>query len=307
MAKIDSEQHSRFAVVDIGSNSVKLTVYRCSDEGEPVALLHDADTVRVGFQVAESGRIAKEREERLIATLKRFEQDARSRGAMAFHGVATQAFRMARNGPDVVCNIQDNTSWSVRIIDAREETTLTVAGAAPWLIPGAWNVVADIGGASTEIASVEPDVTVTAATSVPIGSGVLFDTLIGSSPPPEGSMERASEAAAAAIDASGVMPKSATAVLLPGGTGQFLDMLSRSLADGRSLAPDTIPNLHQWLSSRHAIETMERIPIQFDRAEILPASLAVVEALVSRVQPAHLLAIPSGIRDGLARDICRFP
>jgi exopolyphosphatase/guanosine-5'-triphosphate,3'-diphosphate pyrophosphatase len=293
-----------FAVVDIGSNTVKVSVYRCLGPHQPVSLRHDADTVRIGYRVAETGVLAEERADRLLATLARFEANARALGATAFTGVATQAFRIAGNAGEVIERIHRETAWRIRVIDAGEETRLTVAGSRPWLVEREANLVADIGGASTELASFSPDGSAIAAASIPIGSGQLFDKYLGASPPPAGLLERAKQAALHAIDASGVVETGVPNLLLPGGTGQFLKMLLESLAPGEPFDPQALCNLHDWLAHRHAIETMERIPIQLDRAQVLPASLAVVEALVLRSNCQAIVAIPSGIRDGIAIGMC---
>lgn len=303
-----SEPHAapgaRFAVVDIGSNTAKLSVYVCFAGHGPVALAHDADTVRIGYRVAETGRIADERRDRLLATLERFERDARSLGATTFTGVATQAFRIAANADEVTDAIHARTAWRIRVIDAEEETHLTVAGARPWLPAKEPSVVADIGGASTELVAIDGAGTVTAAGSIPIGSGLLYDRAIAASPPPPGSVDRARELALEAIDASGIIAGQAASLLLPGGTGQFLSLLLERLSPGAAFDPASLPTLREWLASRTASETMAMIPVQPDRAQVLPASLAVVEALVLRSAPQRLVAIPSGIRDGIARALC---
>jgi exopolyphosphatase/guanosine-5'-triphosphate,3'-diphosphate pyrophosphatase len=293
-----------FAVVDIGSNTVKVSVYTCFPGIGPVAVLHDADTVRIGYRVAETGAIAPERLERLLDTLRRFEAAARSHRATVFTGVATQAFRIAGNAGDALAAIHAATAWRIRVIDAVEETRLTVEGARPWLEPGERTLVADIGGASTELVAIGPSGEVSTAASVPVGSGLLYDRAIAASPPPPGSLERARDLALEAIDRSGVVTGEASRLLLPGGTGQFLQMLAEQLSPRSEFGPGTLPALHHWLAARSADETMTRIPVQLDRAQVLPASLAVVEALVLRSDPQRLVAIPSGIRDGVARALC---
>lgn len=295
---------AKFAIVDIGSNTAKVSVYVCFAGHGPVALAHDADTVRIGYRVAETGRIADDRRERLLETLGRFEALGRSFGATTFSGVATQAFRIAKNAGEVLDAIQEQTAWRIRVIDADEETGLTVAGARPWIASGEASLVADIGGASTELVAIDSDGAVTASGSIPIGSGLLYDRAIAASPPPPGSVDRARTLALDAIDAAGIATAGTASLLLPGGTGQFLQLLLERLSPSAKFEPAALPTLHGWLATRPAAETMERIPVQLDRAQVLPASLAVVEALVLRSQPQRLVAIPSGIRDGIARGLC---
>jgi exopolyphosphatase/pppGpp-phosphohydrolase len=295
---------AKFAVVDIGSNTAKTSVYVCFPGHGPVALEHDADTVRIGYRVAETGRISADRLERLIETLLRFEDAARRLGATSFTGIATQAFRIAENAGDALQSIESRTSWRIRIIDADEEVRLTAAGARRWLVPGDHSVVADIGGASTELIVIDPERAVRASGSIPIGSGLLFDRAIATSPPPVGSVEHARKLALEAFDAAGILAGETGSLLLPGGTGQFLSMLLEHLSPGSAFDPGALPALRRWLSTRSAAETMTVIPVQVDRAQVLPASLAVVEALVLRCAPQRLVAIPSGIRDAIAEGIC---
>ncbi|MDQ4044268.1 MAG: hypothetical protein M3173_02315, partial [Chloroflexota bacterium] len=245
-----------------------------------------------------------ERLARLIDALRRYEDRAVELGAGRFLAVATQAFRIANNSDEAVASIERETRWRVSVIDANEETRLTLEGAKPWIEPGVVNVVADIGGASSEIIAVRTNGSLQASGSVPIGSGMLFDEEIGASPPPDGSLARARARASTVLAEGGLVPCSAATLLLPGGTGHYLNLLTSSLSPGAKLAPDKLGMLANWLGSRHALETMERIPVQLDRAQVLPASLVIVEALVLRCNPQRILAIPSGIRDGVARTLC---
>jgi exopolyphosphatase/pppGpp-phosphohydrolase len=299
-----SRPPARFSVVDIGSNTVKMSVYAC-DGGTDLRMLESAtDTVRVGHRVGETGEISEERLERLIGSLRDFQSRAAAHDAEAYLAVATQAFRIARNSAAAVARIEAETRWQVRVIDGEEETALTLAGARPWIEPGVVNVVADIGGASTEVITVTADGSVAQSGSVPIGSGLLHDEEIGTSPPPEGSLLRARGRADAILAESRRLPVACDTLLLPGGTGTYLSLLVRTLSPCSDLAPSTLGTLHNWLGARHAVETMERIPVQLDRAQVLPAGLVIVEALVLRLHPRRMRALPSGIRDGIARSVC---
>lgn len=295
---------NRFAVVDIGSNTAKLTAYECVPDHPPHPLFHDSDTVRIGFQVSSAGEIAPDRATRLIQTLARFEQDCRAYGCDQFLAVATQAFRIASNSDDVVEQIHNATSWQVQILTGEEETQLTIQGASPWLVASEWNVVADIGGASTEVISVSPDGAIWRSGSVGIGSGRLFDEEIQATPPPPHTMETARNSARAALIASGLLPEHAPILLLPGGSGHFLSKLLAGLSPAQSFNTESLETLNGWLSDRRAEETASLIDVQLERAQVLPASLAIVEALVSLLESDKIIAVPSGIADGAARSFC---
>lgn len=297
-------QRLPIAVADIGSNTVKASVFACDDDGQISEIASGADTVRIGYRVGETGVMDAARIERLLDTLTRFEAVGRTHGAERFEAVATQAFRVASNASEVVQQIHQSTGWNVRVITADEETELTHAGAKPWIDPGDASVIADIGGASTEIIVVDQQGLITSSGSVPIGSGALFDQEIAASPPPPGSMERARDVALSKLTESALLTDTVDTLLLPGGTGHFLGLLLQSIEPGRVLAPHELPVLKTWLSSQPAEATMARIPVQLDRAHVLPASLAIVEALVLRSRPQRVRAIPSGIRRALVQPIC---
>lgn len=295
---------ARFGVVDIGSNTVKMSVYACDGGTNLRTLESAADTVRISHRVGETGMIDEHRLERLIDVLRHFQSRAAEHGAEAFLAVATQTFRIARNSAAAVARIEAETRWRVRVIGGEEETELTLAGARPWIEPSVVTVVADIGGASTEVITVTAAGDVAQAGSIPIGSGLLYDEAIAESPPPAGSLLEARDRAGKTFTASRLLPVTCDTLVLPGGTGTYLALLVDALSPGAELAPQTLDTLHKWLEARHAIETMERIPVQLDRAQVLPAGLAIVEALVLRIRPQRIVAVPSGIRDGIARSVC---
>lgn len=295
----------RFAVVDIGSNTAKLTVYECLSGAALEPLFHDSDTVRISYRLSSTGTIAAERAERLLQCLSRFERESREHGAERFIAVATQAFRSASNSWSVVEQIESSTSWKLNILSAGDETRLTLEGARPWLVPNKWNVVADIGGASTEVISVSPDGHTWRCGSVEVGSGRLFDEEITVSPPPGGTIANATCRARTAMAGSYLLPQFAHTLLLPGGSGHFLHKLLGTIAPAHAFDRTAVRALHDWLASHPAETTVELIGVQIDRAQVLPASLAIVEALVSDLNPETILPVPSGIADGAAREHCK--
>lgn len=296
-----------FAVVDIGSNTVKLYVFVCDSFGEPALVFHHADTVRVGHRIAASGRISDDRAARLVETLQHLEREARAKGATRLFAIATEAFRQAANAADVQRDIHDRTGWQVDIISGDDETQLTFDAAQSFIVVnGSATVIADIGGASTEVVVVSDQGSLTAAGSVKLGSGSLFDEHIGASPPPLGAMATARRHSIERLQQARLLPRFTDHLLLPGGTGHFLHELLTILDSSAVLDRHGLSVLNNWLSSKRAEETAELLGIQVQRARVLPAGLAIVEALFAELRPGEARAIPSGIGLGLARRICRI-
>lgn len=294
-----------FAVVDIGSNTVKLYVFDCDSHGEPVIISHHADTVRVGHGTSITGRIADDRTKRLVASLQHMERTAWEYGAIHLFAVATEAFRRASNAADVQQIIHDTTTWRVDIISGDDETQLTFGAAKPFITTGSETVIADIGGASTELVVVSSSGVLDAAGSVALGSGTLFDEIINASPPPMGALASARQCSIERLRQSGLLPHAADCLLLPGGTGHFLQELLTIIDSSAVLDRHGLQVLNGWLSTTPASESAKALGIQVQRARVLPAGLAVVEALVAELQPNSTQAIPSGIALGMARRICQ--
>src|SRR4249919_38809 len=94
----------RCAVVDLGSNSVRLVVY----EGEcrnPVAIFNEKAVLRLGRGLQSSGRLNEEGMAQAFTVLHRYHAVARAMGAVEFEVLATAAVRDARNGADFVAGL----------------------------------------------------------------------------------------------------------------------------------------------------------------------------------------------------------
>src|SRR4051812_26842366 len=86
------------AAIDIGSNSIKMTIGSANDEGGIEQLDWASEVVRLGQDLDRTGVLDEERIESAIATLGRFATQARERGAERIIAVATEATRAATNG-----------------------------------------------------------------------------------------------------------------------------------------------------------------------------------------------------------------
>lgn len=293
-----------FAVVDIGSNTVKLTVHRCDSDGSPTTIHHESDTVRIGHGVSTSGCISEIRATRLLECLRRMESVAVLHGASTYYAVGTQAFRQAQNGDRVRDLIREHTAWRLDIISGDDETRLTLEGARPFLEAGRGTVIADVGGASTEIVVASTDGIMTSGGSVAVGSGSLFDDWIHECPPPPDAFAAAARDAVAQFQRSKLLPAQIDVLLLPGGTGNLLRQLLHLMDPMASLDSTGLALLHNWLISDDGQGTASHLGIQLERAQVLPASLAIVETLVELLCPNAIRAIPSGVGLGIAHMVC---
>lgn len=281
--------------VDVGSNTLKLTVARVHVEDGIAELMSDADTVRLGSGLTTSGRLADDRIEAAIATLGRWADVARRLGASHLIGVATEATRKAANGDQFLARVFEETGWQIRLIDGIEEAELTFRGVAWQRDLGGHVVIADVGGGSTEVIAAS-DHQVTAVTSLTIGSGSLTDALIRADPPTREELDACRDSVVAGLETAGLARGSGTRLIAVGGTAEFMAALTGHDQEAPIKAIDRALATCVGVDS---VELARMLGIQVARARVLPAGIVVIRTLAEVLGSTVVEIAPSGIRTGL--------
>ena len=143
----DLSDIARYAVVDVGTNTVRLLVAE-QEEGRLTPAHTDKQLVRLGRDLAREGRISDESLAHVGTALRRYATVARKLGAVDVRIIATSAAREAENGHELAEQTLAETGHELEIIDEQEEARLAWAGALnaldePW--EGEVGVV-DVGG-----------------------------------------------------------------------------------------------------------------------------------------------------------------
>src|ERR1700712_4052705 len=93
-----------YAIVDIGSNSVRLVVYDQLGRA-PLPRFNEKSLCRLGEGLAQTGLIARENFGRTVEALRRFRAIADAMGVTRIDVTATEAIRRAKNGPELAALI----------------------------------------------------------------------------------------------------------------------------------------------------------------------------------------------------------
>jgi exopolyphosphatase/guanosine-5'-triphosphate,3'-diphosphate pyrophosphatase len=144
---------SRIAVIDVGSNSLRLVVYERLG-ATLMPMLNEKVMCGLGRGIAGSGRLNPEGIALAHINLQRFVALARALSVDHLAIIATAAVREARDGRAFADDIEHRCGVPVRIIDGGEEARLSAAGVLAG-IPDAYGVVADLGGGSVELIRVD--------------------------------------------------------------------------------------------------------------------------------------------------------
>lgn len=180
----------RFAVLDVGSNTVNLLVVDAHRGSAPVPVHSERMDLRLAEHITRDGSIGK----RAIDGLNRIVRAASVRSkdlhSDEFLALATSAIREATNGREVISQVRAETGVRLTVLPGRDEAVLTFLAVRRWY---GWSsgrlLVADIGGGSVELAigsGEQPD----HAISVPLGAGRMFREFLADDPP-KGSQVRA--------------------------------------------------------------------------------------------------------------------
>lgn len=144
-----------YAALDLGTNNCRLLVARPAAGGFRVV---DAFSriVRLGEGVCANGHLGKAASDRAIEALKICADKIAVRGVVRARLIATEACRLAKDGPEFISRVKDETGLELEIVDRATEARLAACGCFPLVDPEADGVVLfDIGGGSTELVWVD--------------------------------------------------------------------------------------------------------------------------------------------------------
>lgn len=287
----------RLAAIDVGSNTVLLTVAEYDPETGLVIVEEGEDQPRLGAGLSGTGRLSEESMHRAIGTLTAMRDVCRRHSVVRLAAVATAAVREAGNGAEFVERVR-KLGLPLRIISPETEAALSYRSAAYHFPGGERRMVTDIGGGSLELIGAANGV-VTLSRSLPLGAVRLTELGL----PLEKLREHIYRALSAAMQASAW---AGSTVIGSGGTFATLASIvlaRRGSADGavHGIVVQA-KELEQMLVTLAGLSTEQRRQtrgLRPERADIIVAGLAVVAELLRIVESAEVTVSGFGLRDGL--------
>ena len=140
-----------YAALDLGTNNCRLLVARPAGDGYRVV---DAFSrmVRLGEGISASGRLSEAAIDRSLEALEICRNKMRNRGVTRARLIATEACRAAENGAEFRARVTEKLGLALEVIDRETEATLAATSCTPLIDPEAEGVVLfDIGGGSSEL------------------------------------------------------------------------------------------------------------------------------------------------------------
>lgn len=296
------------AAVDLGTQTALMLVARVRD-GELEVLEDHCFGCGLGRGQSADGELHPESVERTLEVLETFARRAGESGVPRERQrvVGTAVLRRARPVDRFLEAVRERTGWSLEVLDEAEEARLgwsaaVAAGAPPE------TCVIDVGGGSSECVTDAGR----SRLSVPIGAVVLSERFLGldgRDPLEPGGFDAL--VAEARRRAAELPPTGGAGLVLLGGTASNLACLELGLEvfDHRVAEGAEVPAGAALDWARRILEMDEEerldLPIEPDRAAILPAGLAALGAVFERVAGpgAQARVTGRGLRYGLGREL----
>ncbi|VIO74163.1 Guanosine-5'-triphosphate,3'-diphosphate pyrophosphatase [Bradyrhizobium ivorense] len=163
---------SSVAVIDIGSNSVRLVVYETMSRNL-ITIFNEKALCGLGREVQTTGLLATDAVNKALTALRRFRALCRIQQVGRVFAIATAACRDAKNGPDFIAKAERICGAKIEILSGPREAKLSALG----VVSGVHNpngIVGDLGGGSLELIDVKGN-RVRSGMTLPLGSLALQD------------------------------------------------------------------------------------------------------------------------------------
>jgi exopolyphosphatase / guanosine-5'-triphosphate,3'-diphosphate pyrophosphatase len=318
-----------YAALDLGTNNCRLLVAKPSRRG---FLVIDAFSriIRLGEGVLGSGRLSDAAMNRTVEALKICADKMRRRGVSRSRVIATEACRIAANGEEFIERVRRDTGLAIEIVSRETEAKLAVSGCASLIDRNSdMTLIFDIGGGSSELIwldlsrldrpwrpsiadRLEVQSCIAAWTSLPLGVVSLAERHGGRDVTRESYEAMVAEVMAALVDfeaehkfgrriANGGAHFLGTSGTVTTIAGIHLELpaYERSRVDGCWLGAKDARNVSDALIAMTYAERVAQPCIGRERADLVLAGCAILEALL-RVWPCQRLRVADrGLREGI--------
>jgi exopolyphosphatase / guanosine-5'-triphosphate,3'-diphosphate pyrophosphatase len=316
--KREPHRHT-YGAIDLGTNNCRLLIARPTDEGFTVI---DAFSriVRLGEGLSRTGALSQDAMDRAVAALSICADKLRRRNVSLSRSVATEACRRAANGGEFADRVRDETGILLDIIEPAEEARLAVLGCHKLLEPGDGPaLIFDIGGGSTELVLVDQEEgtpRIRAWWSAPWGVVSLTESEGKEALEGEdrvAAYKRMRERARHAFSRFATMlPETREGIRLLGTSGTVTTLASvhlalpfydRRVVDGLHVPIEAMQKISGMIAAMSYEERSALPCIGNERADLVVAGCAILEAIIE-IWPARNLGVADrGIREGILRSL----
>jgi exopolyphosphatase/guanosine-5'-triphosphate,3'-diphosphate pyrophosphatase len=284
------------AVIDVGSNSVRLVIYRI-DRRAMTPILNEKVMAGLGRGEARTGKLAKEGVDSALKAIRRFGTLIEGLGVKDVYAVGTAAVREAADGRAFAERMESETGIKLRILSGEDEARLSALGVSAGA-PDAKGIVGDLGGASLELIEIGPK-GVGRGETFPLGPLTLMDD-------DDFDYAKVSKQVEQVLDTTKLLGKRGGDFYAVGGAWRALGRIDIALKNH----PLGVLHHHEMSraevlkvadvvrkQSRRSLEKLEEAAAK--RAETLPYAAVVLEHVMQAGQFDRVILSAFGLREGV--------
>jgi exopolyphosphatase / guanosine-5'-triphosphate,3'-diphosphate pyrophosphatase len=295
----------RYAVVDVGTNSVKFVIGELRADGEWRTIVDRAEVTRLGEGLAETGRLGDEPVARTVEAITAMADEARRNGVEAIAAVGTAGLRIAPNRAALIDEVRERTGIEVEVIPGEEEARLAYVAVMSGLELGDGSlVVFDTGGGSSQFTFGRAE-RVEERFSLDVGAARFTERFGLDAAVSDDELGAAREAIAADLAPLDGRP-SPDALVGMGGAVTNLAAVKQGLAEydpsvvqGTVLELGEIDRQIELYRTRSADERRAIVGLQAGRATVILAGACIVRTVAAKLGKDRLTVSDRGLRHGL--------
>jgi len=289
------------AIIDIGSNSVRLVVYEGLTRA-PTPIFNEKVLCGLGRNLVSTGRLPDEAVRKALNALARFRVLCLTMDVGRIHVLATAAARDAANGPEFLLEAQGACGQPVELLSGGREAELSALGVVSGFHE-ADGVVGDLGGGSLELVEIKGSA-VGRGASLPLGGLALQDVAGGSV---KKAQKIVRQALAPVRQLDSLKGRTFYAV---GGTWRALAKLHMSqkgyplhVMHGYAVLPREVLDFAH-IVERADVTSLESIDsVAEARRPLLAYGALVLEEIIRRGRPRAVVVSALGVREGLLYEL----
>jgi exopolyphosphatase/guanosine-5'-triphosphate,3'-diphosphate pyrophosphatase len=298
----------RYAVIDIGTNSVKFHIGERAADGVWRTVVDRAEVTRLGEELQQTGRLIAPAIERTVEAVAGMVDEAERNGVAEIAAVGTAWMRIAANSDELVAAVRDRCDVEVEVLPGEEEGRLAYLAVknALGLSPGSL-VVFDTGGGSSQFTFGAGE-RVDEQFSVNVGAARFTEDYGLGGVVSTDVLRDALEAIAADLDALDGRP-SPGALVGMGGAITNLTAVKHELAtydpdvvQGSVLELAEVDRQIELYRTRDAEARRTIVGLQPKRAEVILAGACIVRTVMTKLGKESLSVSDRGLRHGLIRE-----
>ncbi|MBC8425464.1 Ppx/GppA family phosphatase [bacterium] len=294
-----------YAVIDIGTNSLKMHVASVSD-GHTKVLGDFTEVTRLGEGLHETGELGVEAIARNVAVVDSFAAKATELGAESTVVVGTMALRSASNTSVFIEAVRERCGLEVEVVSGEEEARLSYLAVLSGLGPSKGRVVVfDTGGGSTEFIFGEGE-EILERFSLNIGSRRPTEEFCKSDPVTpeelttmvthlEGEFGRLESGVDALVGMGGT-------VTSLGAVYHMMKVYDPDVIQGSTLALAEVERQVEMYRARTVEDRRETVGLMPKRADVILAGAAIVMTVMRKLGASELTISDRGLRHGLFYD-----